>query len=161
MNEAERIRLYEEAVNARRARRAGEPCPICRTYHAAASACPTPAPAMHRPARELARTSDVETSHAAAAANPNGKQSNRAVAWRLHHEHPEGLIDDQVSALSGGQLDVHEATRRCLDLRKLKDPGPILEWLIDEDGEPVTRKTRSNRSARVSVLTPLGRAFKP
>lgn len=139
MNDADRLALYEAARQERK-REGWRSVPI------------------HRPAREIARTTDVETSHAAAAANQHGKQSNRAVALRLHREHPAGLIDDEVSALSNGQLDVHEATRRCLDLRKLKDPGPLLEWLI-VDGEPVLRKTRSNRNARVSVLTPLGRAM--
>lgn len=151
MNADERERLYREALTARRPPEGATPQP---------EQPPTrweDATSVRRPARELARTTDVETSHAAAAANPAGKESNRAVALRLHREHPEGLIDDEVSALSGGQLDVHEATRRCLDLRKLKDPGPLLEWLMDSEGNPVTRKTRSNRSARVSVLTPLAR----
>lgn len=156
MNDAEREQLYRDAM---RRRREGEVCPLCGTQHSALSSCAHPdvVPELIRPARELARTEDVETSHEAAAANPAGKRTNRRVALDLHRQHPEGLIDDAVSQLSGGQLDVHEATRRCLDLRKLKNPGPLLEWLI-QDGEPVFRKTRSGRNARVSVLTPLGRS---
>lgn len=134
MNKAEQQKLYEaEREAARVAKAASRP--------------------FDRPARTLARTVDVETSHAAAAANPDGKRSQRALALAIHAEHPDGLIDDEVSALSGGVMDTHAGTRRCLDLRNLG----LLTWLVGDDDEPVLRKTRSNRNARVSVLTPAGR----
>jgi hypothetical protein len=101
--------------------------------------------------RVLARATDVETSHAAAAANRGLKASHRRDCLVQHDRFGRtGLIDDEVSVFTG--LSEHETGRRCSDLRRLG----LIEWL-EVDGKPVTRMTRLERQARVSIITPAGR----
>lgn len=141
MNDADRLALYEAAQQERK-REGWRSVPL------------------HRPAREIARTSDVETSHAAAAHAPDAKANQRREVLALHARHPGGLTDDEVSYLAGTDL-----WRRCSDLRKLGH----LAWLMTTTSPsaptgvpvPVTRKARSGRQGRVSILTPLGRAEAP
>lgn len=113
-------------------------------------------------ALKLARRRDVETSKAAAAANAGGKASHRRRILQAHAQRAidhrcgevPGLIDDEAAQIIG--LDSTETTRRCSDLRNLG----LLEWLFVPAGivtnVPVLRKTRSGRSARVSVITEAG-----
>jgi hypothetical protein len=143
MNRDEQERLYREAMAARRA---GEVCPLCHTTHSALSACP--------PRREppLVRNTDVETSHEAAA--KPGKPLLRLICIGLYYDHPDGLVDDDLANLAGYSNGHESYRRRGSDLRDLG----WTEWLYDADGAPVRRKTHLNSSARVSVITPLGRA---
>lgn len=114
-------------------------------------------------ALKLARRRDVETSKAAAAANAGGKATHRRRILQAHAQRSidhrcgrafRGLIDDEAARIVG--LDSVETTRRCSDLRNLG----LLEWLFVPAGivtnVPVLRKTRSGRSARVSVITEAG-----
>lgn len=96
------------------------------------------------PAHARARTSDVETSHAAAVGS-KAMQIRRVLEV---HAVQHGLTDDEVSIRTG--LDLW---RRCSDARTLG----YLDWLTDGYGKPITRKARSGKAARVSCLTALGR----
>lgn len=112
--------------------------------------------ALERPARALAHSGDVETSKQAAADSADRKSSHRRVALLLHASHRSGggLSDGEVSARSGGVLDLIEARRRCSDLRALG----LIEWRIGGNGKPVLGQTKAGKACRVSVITPRGLA---
>lgn len=159
---AEQEQRYREAMAARRA---GEPCTLCGTIHSALSSCPVPTPQEARSAMHgltptpppSARNTDPETSKEAAALD---KRALRFVCLRFYAEHPDGLVDDDLAAL-GGHPDGHESyRRRGSDLRALGWTA----WLFNQEegkpetAEPVRRKTSLGASARVAVITPLGRS---
>lgn len=121
----------------------GEGKPLAPPERAASS--PPTEPRLE--ARKLSRSTDVETARAAGAHDLEGKQHQAMRVLQLHARHPDGLTDDEVDYLLGGNL-----WRRCSDLRRLG----LIEWLII-DGAPVTRLARSGRRARVSVITQKGR----
>lgn len=147
MNRAEQEQAYRDAM---RARRSGERCPICNLYHGALEPCPTGQQTGER-LPPLARTTDVETSHAAAAAGD--KQALRFIVLGLYAEHPEGLVDDDLARLAGYSGGHESYRRRGSDLRALG----WTEWLMDSYGFPIRRETSLGSTARVSVITPLGR----
>lgn len=154
MNREEQEQRYREAM---RARRAGEVCPLCGKHHTPLSDCAYPS-VIPEKLPPLARTSDVETSHDAAAAGD--KHALRHICLALYADHPEGLVDDDL-AIYAGYSDGHESyRRRGSDLRALG----WTEWLMEDAGTtptgiltPVRRKTSLGATARVSVITPLGR----
>jgi hypothetical protein len=96
------------------------------------------------PARERARTTDPETSHAAAASVTT---SGKAQAFRLLTAWcaaaGDGLTDEQAAIRSGIGTDGGHYTKRCSDLRRM--------GLIIPTGD--VRPSRCGRMARVSVAT--------
>lgn len=153
MNSAEQEQLYRDAM---RARRAGERCPLCFEYHGALDQCrPVNQVVSEMLTPPLARTSDVETSHAAAAAGD--KHALRFIVLAIYAEHPEGLVDDDLARLAGYNGGHESYRRRGSDLRVLG----WTEWLMtgpDENEVPVKRETSLGAKARVAVITPLGRS---
>jgi uncharacterized protein (DUF1684 family) len=101
--------------------------------------------------RKLARTGDVAT--AKAGATLRGKDTHRRACLTAHArpDATSGLIDDEVAALTG--LDLQEARRRCVDLRNLG----LLEWKRDDLGRIETRTNPAGNASSVSRLTPAGR----
>lgn len=99
------------------------------------------------PARILAHSHDPDTSRGAAARNAGGKASNRRLCLDAHAivQSGLGLTDDEVADLT--QLKLHEARRRCTDLRNAG-------LLVFTDR---TRESSMGRQSTVSVLTPAGR----
>lgn len=50
-----------------------------------------------------ARNSDPETSHRAAARDPDRKMRDRTAVLRAHYEHPDGLTDFELAEIVGRQ----------------------------------------------------------
>jgi hypothetical protein len=155
MDDAEREQLYREAMQARRA---GEVCPLCGQHHGALTPCSVNIPPVTTDTGGLppqVRTSDVETSHEAAATD---KRAIRFKCLGLYYDAgTAGLVDDDLAKLAG-YPDGHESyRRRGSDLRALG----WTQWLMtgESHGEkPLKRRTSLGANARVSVITPLGRS---
>lgn len=110
------------------------------------------------PARELARATDPDTSHAAAAAvdgSPRRESQLRALLTAYSAAGRSGLTDEHAARVSGVGTDGGHYTKRCSDLRRL---GYIAPRLNDDDGTPMTRPGSSGRAARVCAVTGSGHA---
>lgn len=105
---------------------------------------------LYRESRKLAHRADPETAKTAAAEGALRKNTHRLLCLLAHSRYPtSGLTDDECSAEAG--LELHEARRRCSDLRNL---GLIAFVRFGDRHE--TRKTASGRSATVSSITAYG-----
>lgn len=105
---------------------------------------------LTREPRTLAHRSDVETSKIAAGFAAV-KGTSRAKLLVAHKGFPtSGLTDDEAAAYAG--IELHEARRRCSDLRALG----LIGWLERRDGVFETRPTASGRNATVSRITQAG-----
>lgn len=159
MNDAERERLYREALAARRA---GDVCPLCGYMHGALTACVHPDEGLPIPAQSVppsARNTDPETSHEAATPTPK-KERLRYICLALYAEHPEGLMDDDLARLAGHPEGHESYRRRGSDLRSSRLRWTEYLYAHGEDGVryPVRRRTAIGGTARVSVITEKGRS---
>lgn len=93
------------------------------------------------PPRSLAHTHDPDSSMEAARLGSAKKRSGRRACLQMHSINPSGLIDDEVSALTG--IELHETRRRCTDLRN----AGLIEFLS------VSRPSSSGRRSTVSAIT--------
>jgi hypothetical protein len=93
------------------------------------------------PPRTLAHTRDPQTSIDAARLGSAKKASGRRACLQIHATNPSGLIDDEVSLLTG--IELHETRRRCTDLRN----AGLIEFLS------ATRPSNSGRHSTVSAIT--------
>lgn len=167
MNRDEQERLYREAMAARRA---GDVCPLCTTHHSALSACPVPTPDEARTARRaredeappLVRETDVETSHEAAA-HAADAHLMRMTVLGIHIANPDGLLDTECPALAGHPG--HDSyRRRAAEIRARRWTQWKMQSIPNPNGDgmievPVKRRTPTiGGTARVSVVTPLGRS---
>lgn len=102
---------------------------------------------LDRQSHALAHSHDPQTSRDAAARNASGKASNRRLCLDAHAivQQGTGLTDDEVADLT--RIELHEARRRCTDLRNAG-------LLVFTDR---TRESSMGRQSTVSVLTPAGR----
>lgn len=116
------------------------------------------------PAHKLARTTDVDTSHDAAAQLSTGK-SHCLTLLRAHYiagmpthiaRYPDepGLTDHEAAHAAGIDEPGVCWWHRCSDLRKLG----LIEWAKNPDGTPVKRVGLSGRQVRASTITEAGRA---
>lgn len=145
MSRARQIAEYDAAMKLRNEQIHTPPDPVVRP----AQPPPRPPDAARSvvPPHTLARSTDVETSKAAAHSGGEAWGAQRIRCLQAHAANPAGMTDDEVAVWVG------EATwRRTADLRG----RGWIEWLI-VDGEPVTRRARSGRQGRVCVLTAAGR----
>lgn len=127
----------------------GELCPLCRGR----------GPMV--PASHLSHARDPDSSRLAAASSLP-KVTNRRLCLLAHASQPwdyDGLTDDEVAKIT--TIELHEARRRCSDLRNLG----LLAWLYTP-GDPhvltgvpviVTRKNAGGHKSSVSVITNAGR----
>jgi hypothetical protein len=72
---------------------------------------------------------------------------------KVDEREPRGLICDRFEEITG--IIHHSASP---EMGYLRDTALCIEWLRDEQGDVITRLTRSGFPARVYVLTSLGRA---
>ncbi len=99
-----------------------------------------------------ARNSDPETSHEGHAhvKITDGSQQERllmAFAWAGQ----DGFTDEEACAAGDG-VSLRGYWKRCSDLRN----GGFIEWLLDEEGRPETRRGSSGLKNRVSRITERG-----
>jgi hypothetical protein len=71
----------------------------------------------------IARTTDPETSHAAARAVSYRTGTAKARLLAVYLEEPSGLTDEEAAARVG--MDLYQATKRCSDLRRDGAISPI------------------------------------
>lgn len=108
---------------------------------------------LYREARKLSHRADPETAKQAAAAGALRKNTHRRLCLHYHAEKAQfhgGLTDDEVSEYTG--LELHEARRRCSDLRNLG----LIAWVVLPDGRRVSRPSRMGGRSTASLITPLG-----
>ena len=104
-----------------------------------------------------ARSSDPETSHAAARSASFGVTVKRDVLAALAAAGADGLTRDELARILV-EHDMRSVGHRATDL--VNDDGYAMT-LLDGEGEPVTRPTRSGSPAGVLVVTEQGAAVAP